>query len=97
MNIDMDSLSKQMPEFDDHDAARTWFKDQFQERFSLKNTETTNGKKVYYYHIIKNPEMYQQYMESFAKPVKHEITEMNTFESYSAVEITDDGEISFIL
>ncbi len=97
MNIDLDSISQGMPDFEDHEAARQWFKDQLQDRFSLKNIEDTDGKKVYYYHIIKNQERYQQYMESFAKPIKHEITEMDTLKSYSAVEITEDGEITFIL
>ncbi|WP_280770834.1 hypothetical protein [Salipaludibacillus daqingensis] len=97
MKIDMESLSNQLPDFDDHETARAWFKNKFDDRFSLKNSENDNGKKVHYYHIIKNPETYKLYMESFSKPVKHEITEMETLESYSTVEITEDGDISLTL
>ncbi|MRH44554.1 hypothetical protein GH741_18065 [Aquibacillus halophilus] len=97
MNFDLASISDQMPDFENHDQARVWFKDQFSDRFSLTNSNVIDGKKVYFYHIIKNPEVYHQYMESFAKPVKHDITNMETFESYSTVEISEDGEISLTL
>lgn len=95
MNFDIISLNNEMPNFVNHDQARVWFKEHFDQRFSLMDMQESEGKKVFYYHIIKDPEKYQQYMESFAKPVKHEITNMETFESYSTVEISEDGDINF--
>lgn len=85
MNFDLTTISSEMPGFDNHIQARDWFKNQFDERFTLKASDLVEGKKVYTYHLIKNTEQYQQYMESFAKPVKHEITNADTFESYSTV------------
>ncbi|MDL4842982.1 hypothetical protein [Aquibacillus rhizosphaerae] len=97
MNFDLTTISNDMPDFENHLQARDWFKEQFQDRFSLRNSDVNNGEKVYYYHLIKKPEMYQEYMDSFAKPVKHEITHMETFESYSTVEISEDGSVSLTL
>jgi hypothetical protein len=86
-----------MPDFKSHEEARAWFNEQFPDRFFLRSSDETDDKKVFYYHIVKNPDVYQQYMESFASPVKHEITNMETFESYSTVEISEDGGISFTI
>ncbi|MBB5172491.1 hypothetical protein [Texcoconibacillus texcoconensis] len=97
MDIDITSLSQDMPDFHNHEEAREWFKNQFHERFSLRSSDDEDGKKVYYYHLIKHPDQYEQYMESFAKEQEgHEITNMETFESYSTVQITEDGDIHFI-
>ena len=52
---------------------------------------------TYYYHIVKDPETYQRYMESFASNEDREITEMSTFESYTTVEITEDGDVNITL
>ncbi|RKQ31347.1 hypothetical protein [Oceanobacillus halophilus] len=93
MNIDLKSISDKMPDFKNHEDARQWFKEQFHDDFLIRSSDVVNGEKIYFYHIIKNPELYQQYMESFAKPVKHEITNMETFESYSTVEISEDGDV----
>ncbi|PYZ95010.1 hypothetical protein CR194_05705 [Salipaludibacillus keqinensis] len=96
MNLDVSTISEQMPEFENHEQARAWFEDQFQERFSLQNIEERDGLNVYSYHLIKQPELYQRYMESFAKPVKHEITNASTFESYATIEITETGDTYFL-
>ncbi|WP_138417424.1 hypothetical protein [Aquibacillus sediminis] len=96
MDFDITEISNDMPDFENHNQAREWFKDQFHDKFSLRSTDEKDGKKVFYYHIIKDPESYKRYMESFAKPVKHEITNWETFKSYSTVEITEDGDIHLI-
>lgn len=95
MNIDLTNIYDRMPDFASHEEAREWFKEQFQDHFLLRGSDENEGKRVFIYHIIKDPEVYQQYMESFASPVKHEITNMETFESYSTLEISEDGDISF--
>ncbi|MDQ0253107.1 hypothetical protein J2S74_000479 [Evansella vedderi] len=97
MNFDITHISDEMPNFQNHVEARKWFKDQYGNRFSLRGTDIIEGKMVHYYHLIKDPEVYQNYMESFAKVEEHEITDPNTFESYSTVEITEDGDISLTL
>jgi hypothetical protein len=97
VNIDLTSITEQMPDFNNHLAAREWFSSQFPNRFFLRSEDSLEGKRVYYYHIVKNPDVYQQYMESFAKPEGHEITNPATFESYSTVEIDENGNVSLSL
>ncbi|MET3696882.1 hypothetical protein SAMN05877753_101543 [Bacillus oleivorans] len=90
------SFFDQMPEFDNHEEARSWLKGQFHDKCLFRGSDTIDGKQVYFYHLVKNPELYQHYMESFAspRPEEHEITNMQTFESYNTLVITEDGEIS---
>ncbi|MCM3669036.1 hypothetical protein M3181_08485 [Mesobacillus maritimus] len=94
MNLDVNSLTEQMPDFQSHKEARDWFKGQLQNQFLLRSEDTVNGKRVYYYHIVKNKETYQQYMQSFASEEGHQITNADTFKSYSTVEISEDGDVS---
>lgn len=95
MNFDLTSITEQMPDFKSHLEAREWFTSQYPNRFLLRSEDSLEGKRIYYYHVVKNPEVYQQYMESFSKTEGHEITNPATFESYSTVEISEDGDISF--
>ena len=95
MNVDATTIAENMPKFISHEDARSWFKKQFQDHFLLRSHDVIAGKKVYFYHIVKDTESYQQYMQSFAKPGKHEITSIAPFESYSTVEISEDGKVSF--
>ncbi|MDG5786785.1 hypothetical protein QA612_04720 [Evansella sp. AB-P1] len=97
MDIDITTISNEMPDFINHDEARQWFKKQFHERFALRNTDTIDGKTIYFYHIIKDLDQYQHYMESFSREEGHEFTNPDTFKSYSTVEITEDGDISLSL
>ncbi|MFD1850627.1 hypothetical protein [Oceanobacillus bengalensis] len=97
MNIDLYSISNQMPEFSNHQQARDWFKSQFEDNFLLRSSDEMSGKKIYYYHIVKDPDTYKNYMESFSKPEKHEITNMETFESYSTVEISERGDVTILI
>ncbi len=55
-----------------------------------------DGQRVNMYHLVKNSEVYQPYMESFSHPVKHEITNMDVFNSYKTIEITDNGAVQFL-
>lgn len=82
-----------MPDFENHEQAKNWFLNEFKDRFSSVNHDIVNGKKVFYYHIIKDHQVYNEYMNSFEKP-DHEITNLDTFSSYSTVEITEDGDVS---
>jgi len=86
----------QIPDFNSHEEARTWFKEQFgDDRFLLRVSNRKNGKRIYFYHLVKDPEVYKPYMESFSSQFKHEITNFETFKSYSTIEISEDGEVVF--
>jgi hypothetical protein len=95
MNIDLNIINESMPNFKNHEEAYGWFEQQFQDKFRFRTQDSVNGKMVYYYHLVKNPDVYQQYMETLENEVKSQISNFDTFESYSTVEISEDGEVSF--
>jgi hypothetical protein len=95
MNFDITSIYNNMPDFQSHSEARSWFKEQFGDRFLLRNSDEFEGERVYYYHLVKNPEVYEEYMETLSNDAGPEITSMEPFESYSTIEISEDGGISF--
>jgi hypothetical protein len=95
MNQDFTIDREQMPDFKNHEEARAWFKNLFGDRFLLRMTEMRDGKRVNFYHLVKDPDVYQPYMESFASEVQHEITNAETFKSYSTIEIEEDGTVHF--
>ncbi|MFC0557600.1 hypothetical protein [Halalkalibacter alkalisediminis] len=95
MDIDFKTIYNQMPDFTNHQEASDWFIGQFGNRFVLKNSDVIDDEKVYYYHVVKNPEVYQAYMESLSNEEGSHITSMEPFESYSTIEISEDGGISF--
>ncbi|GAE35505.1 hypothetical protein [Halalkalibacter akibai] len=97
MNFDLTTIYNDIPDFKNHDEASSWFKNRFGDQFVLKNYDTIEGEKVYYYHVIKNEEVYHEYMESLASPEHTDITSPEPFESYSTVEITEDGGISLTI
>ncbi|MEH7302935.1 hypothetical protein [Neobacillus drentensis] len=95
MEQDFTVEHSQIPSFKSHEEAREWFKGQFGDRFLLRMTDMKDGKRVNFYHLVKNPEVYQPYMESFASSVKHEITNMDVFKSYTTIEIDENGHVEF--
>lgn len=97
VSMDLQSVFENLPDFQNHDEARTWFKEQFQERFLLRNSDVIDGQRIYYYHIVKDPDHYRDYMESLASEVEKEYTSTEPFESYSTVEISENGDISFTI
>ncbi|MCH1627135.1 hypothetical protein [Fredinandcohnia quinoae] len=97
MDNDQHFISERMPNFNNHEEAREWFKEQFDNKFLFRSINEDEGKKTFFYHIVKNPEVYNQYMRNFASPFEHEITNMKTFESYTTVEINEDGEVNFTI
>ncbi|GAA0341854.1 hypothetical protein GCM10008967_35310 [Bacillus carboniphilus] len=90
------SFFNEMPDFNNHDEARSWLKEQFHEKCLFRGSDSVEGQTVYFYHLIKDPDVYQQYMESFASEheQEHKITNMKTFESYHTIVVTADGEIT---
>ena len=95
MNQDFSINHEQMPNFKSHEEARTYFKNLYGDRFLLRGTDIREGTKVTMYHLVKNPEVYQPYMESFSHEVKHEITNMDVFKSYNTIEIDENGNVHF--
>jgi hypothetical protein len=93
MNQDFTIDPNQMPNFNNHDEARSWFKGQFGDRFLLRMTDMKDGRRVNFYHLVKDPDVYKPYMESFASVVPHEITNMEVFKSYSTIEIDEHGKV----
>jgi hypothetical protein len=42
-------------------------KGQFGDRFLWRMSDVKDGKRVNFYHLVKEPEVYQPYMESFSR------------------------------
>lgn len=95
--MDLELLTRNLPTFKDHYEAKKWFKDPFRENFLIRCSEDLQGNKIYCYHIVKNKVLYQNYMMSFADQRRQMITDMATFESYSTVEISENGEVSVFI
>jgi hypothetical protein len=96
MNLDINMDPNQIPDFKSHDEAREWFKNRYGDRFLMRATDMQDGKRVNYYHFVKDPDVYQPYMESFASVDQHEITTTDVFKSYSTITIDEDGAVQFI-
>ncbi|WHY64905.1 hypothetical protein [Neobacillus sp. SuZ13] len=93
MNQNYSIDPNQIPKFTSHEEARAWFKGQYGDRFLLRMTDLKDGRRVNFYHLVKDPEVYKPYMESFASVVPHEITNINTFKSYTTIEIDENGQV----
>ena len=94
MNIDIDQLAASLPDFSTHEEASEWFTNRFGSQFIHKEEDISEGKRVYFYHIVKNRDAYDQYMSSLMDDGKMEFKSMEPFESYSTVEISEDGDVS---
>ncbi|WP_079505563.1 hypothetical protein [Mesobacillus jeotgali] len=62
--------------------------------FYIIMEDISEGKHVSYYHIVKDQEAYDGYMASLTADRKMEINSMEPFESYTTVEISEDGNVS---
>ncbi|MCU9614444.1 hypothetical protein OEV98_12940 [Caldibacillus lycopersici] len=96
MDFDISAIYNQMPDFTTHEEARAWFKEQFHDQFLLKTTDVIDGKRVFYYHLIKHPEKYEEFVNTLRSD-NTEIDSLDLFESYSTIEISEDGNISFTI
>ena len=95
MNQDFSINHEQMPNFKSHEEARTYFKNLYGDRFLLRGNDMRDGTRVTMYHLVKNPEVYQPYMEGFSHEIQHEITNMDIFKSYNTIEIDENGNVHF--
>ncbi|GAE32529.1 hypothetical protein [Halalkalibacter hemicellulosilyticus] len=94
MELNLLELYEEMPDFHNHNEASLWFHKQFPNNIQFKEIDTINGTKVYYYHIIKDRKTYEEYMQSLKEPLEHTIISNEPFNSYSTVEISEDGGVS---
>ncbi|HAQ07298.1 MAG TPA: hypothetical protein DCR24_07185 [Bacillus bacterium] len=97
MNLDINELVSRMPDFRSHEEASAWFSSEFGGQFVQKDHDVSEGKNVYYYHVIKNHEAYDRYMAYLMGEGKLDMGSMEPFESYSTIEISEDGDVSISL
>jgi hypothetical protein len=64
MTINIEQLAKDMPDFDNHKEASDWFGNCFQEQFIFKEKEIIDEVPTYSYHIAKNANTYNRYMNA---------------------------------
>jgi hypothetical protein len=96
MDINIEQLAEEMPEFENHQEASEWFGNRFQGQFIFKEKDTLNGIPTYFYHIIKDVNSYNRYMNALSQEGS-EIEAAQSFYSYTTVLITDDGDVEISL
>jgi|GEM_PF-2120675 len=94
--MDIQTILNERPQFRSYEEAHEWFINKFQERFVLKNIDEMEDKKLYYYHLIKDPDVYHEYMNVLSNNHPEHITDMSPFYSYHTVVITENGEVEVI-
>ncbi|PLR95262.1 hypothetical protein [Bacillus sp. T33-2] len=95
MEWKIDEIIEGMPDFTSHEEALDWFTNQYKDRFLLRTSDIIEGTRVYFYHFVKDFEVYEQYMDSLAN--NEEIISATPFHSYSTIEISEDGQISITI
>jgi hypothetical protein len=96
MNINIEQLAKEMPEFENHQDASDWFGDKFQGQFVFKEKDMINDVPTYFYHIVKDVNSYNRYMNALTEE-DSTIDSTNTFYSYTTVAISEDGDVEISL
>jgi hypothetical protein len=96
MNINIEQLAKEMPEFNNHQEARDWFGEKFQGQFIFKEKDIIDDTPTYFYHIVKDTNNYNRYMNALSQE-DSTIDSMNTFYSYTTVSITESGDVEISL
>ncbi|EDL65812.1 hypothetical protein [Bacillus sp. SG-1] len=96
MDINIEKLAKEMPEFTNHQEASDWFGDKFQGQFVFKEKDFINEVPTYFYHIVKDVNRYNRYMNALVQE-ESDIDSLNTFYSYTTVSITEDGNVEISL
>lgn len=95
-HMDFEKILNERPTFHSYNEAHEWFIEHFQERFVLRNIDQLDGQKLYYYHLIKDPEVYHEYMNVLSNDQPEHITDMSPFYSYHTVVITESGQVEVI-
>lgn len=96
MNINIEELANEMPEFNNHEEARGWFENRFQENIVFKERDIINDVPTYFYHIVKDTASYNNYMDMLSKD-NEEIDSMTPFQSYTTVSISENGDVEISL
>lgn len=96
MDINIEQLAKEMPEFTNHQEASDWFGDKYQGQFVFKEKDFINEVPTYFYHIVKDVNRYNRYMNALLQE-DGDIDSLNTFYSYTTVSITEDGNVEISL
>ncbi len=94
MNVNIDNLAEEMPDFHKHEDAQEWFKNKFGEKFVFKSEDVSDGERVFFYHIVKNDKEYEHYMEFLQQDTHEELQDTTAFHSYTTVEISEHGDVS---
>ncbi len=97
MNISIEQLAQELPDFASHEEARNWFQQKYKDSFIYKSQDVSDGMNVFFYHIVKDPQVYEQYMAELQNEVHSTLQDDKAFYSYTTVEIAENGDISLSL
>jgi hypothetical protein len=96
MTFNIEQLAEEMPEFTNHKEASEWFGNRFQGQFIFKEKDFINEVPTYFYHIVKDANGYNQYMNSLTDE-NQKIDSTTSFYSYTTVIISEHGDVEISL
>lgn len=83
-----------IPEFSNHEEARAWFKEKYEENFVLTDSEIIEERKIYFYHLILNRDKYKELQNNLR--IGEFSVSKDLMYSYQSVEIDEHGSIHII-
>lgn len=86
---------KEIPSFDNHDEALSWFKNKYGSSFQLRHSEKINGQTCYFYYLILNEAEFRK-GQQLLRMSEMLVTTREYLGSHQSVEIFDDGTIYIV-
>jgi hypothetical protein len=96
MTFNIEQLAKEMPDFTSHQEASEWFGNRFEGKFIFKEKDMINEVPTYFYHILKDTNGYNQYMNMLSDEYQ-KIDSPTSFYSYTTVLISEHGDVEISL
>ncbi|WP_456271284.1 hypothetical protein [Bacillus sp. AK031] len=96
MTFNIEQLAEEMPDFTSHNEASAWFGNRFQGQFIFKEKDVINEVPTYFYHIVKDTNNYNEYMNLLSDE-DQKIDSKTSFYSYTTVIISEHGDVEISL
>jgi len=84
-----------LPQFDNHESARKYFKNKYGNDFMMMDSEVINGEKMYFYNLILDRKTFEDGQRKLlaAGSINNALEFMN---SHQRIEIFENGNIHII-
>jgi hypothetical protein len=85
-----------LPEFNSHDEARSYFKNKFGDSFVMMDSNVIGGEKHYRYYLILDPEAFNKMQQELRENGHYADPDLSGLMSYQTIEIAETGEIHIL-